>query len=308
LSVRVLLDIREARRGIVTDPERIRRLFSAEISSARLKSSGSASAGSDLSPPAPSIIAVCSGKGGVGKSTVALNLAATFAADGARVGLLDADVHSPDIPLMVGLHRNAPNTSWTLSRAGGIERTALEPIRRYGVRIMSSGFIVAEDQAMAWPAELVGVLLNQLIWSTRWGLLDYLVIDLPPGTSDIVSTTFRLLPSASAVIVVTPQDVAHLDNRRMLTALRADGVRVVGGIENMSGLRCPCCDTRLEVFPPVAPERSIFTDGLPRLGTVQMALVGAEGDDGEPVVVNAPDSDRGKALRAAAEAIRAIVG
>jgi ATP-binding protein involved in chromosome partitioning len=291
----------------VTDADRIRRLFGAEISSSRRDVAGDMNAGGSLSPPAPSIIAVGSGKGGVGKSTVALNLAAALVVGGARVGLLDADIHSPDIPLMVGLHRGAPATSWTLSRTGGFDRTALEPIQRYGIQIMSSGFIVAEDQAMSWSADLVGALLNQLIWSTRWGALDYLVIDLPPGTSDIVQAIFRLLPMAAAVIVVTPQDVAHLDNRRMLIALHADGVRVLGGIENMSGLRCPCCDTRLEVFPPVVPERSIWADGLPHLGTVPLSIVGAEGVDGEPVVVNAPDSDRGMALRAAAEAVRAAL-
>jgi len=104
---------------------------------------------------------------------------------------------------------------------------------------MSSGFIISEDQALTWNAELIGLLLNQLIWSTMWGKLDFLIIDMPPGTSDVVQDTFRLRPDAMAVIVMTPQDVAHLDNRRILAALRRAGIRVLGGIENMSGLRCP---------------------------------------------------------------------
>ena len=254
-------------------------------------------------PPATVVIAVCSGKGGVGKSTVALNLAVAFGLDGARVGLLDADVHAPDIPLMVGLRRTAPSTGWTLSRAGG--GTALEPVERYGIKVMSSGFIVSEDQAVVLTAGLAGALLTQLIWSTRWGTLDYLVIDLPPGTSDVVQETFRLLPSAAAVVVVTPQDVAHLDNRRVLAALAMAGVTPLGGIENMGALTCPCCDTQLEVFPRVAHERSVWAAGLARLGSVPMGVVAPDGSGGtEPVVATAPTSARGIALREAAAAVR----
>jgi len=250
-------------------------------------------------PPAPSVLAVCSGKGGVGKSTVALNLAVALAGAGERVGLLDADLHAPDIPLMLGLARKAPARSWTLARAGGFDRTPLEPVEHSGVLVMSTGFIIAEDQALAWTAELVEALLRQLLWSTRWGPLDRLVIDLPPGTSDLVQAVFRLLPGAGAVVVVTPQDAAHLDTRRMLTALRTAGGRILGGIENMSGLDCPHCGTRISVFPPVARERSVWAAGVPRLAEVPMDAEGAE-----PVVLASPDSARGKALRAAAGAVR----
>lgn len=254
-------------------------------------------------PPAPTVIAVCSGKGGVGKSTVALNLAVALGLDGLRVGLLDADLHAPDIPLMVGLRRSAPSRGWTLSRAGG--GAALDPVERYGIRLMSSGFIVAEDQAVTLTAGLAGALLAQLIWQTRWGALDYLVIDLPPGTSDVVQEAFRLLPAARAVIVVTPQDVAHLDNRRVLAALSLAGVSALGGIENMAGLTCPCCGARLEVFPPVSAERSIWASGLRRLGTVPMGVAAPNsGGAEEPVVATAPDSARATALREAAETIR----
>ncbi|GAA0924987.1 iron-sulfur cluster carrier protein ApbC [Virgisporangium ochraceum] len=244
---------------------------------------------------------MCSGKGGVGKSTVALNLAVALGLDGTRVGLLDADLHAPDIPLMVGLRRSAPSSGWMLSRAGA--KAALEPVERYGVTVMSSGFIVAEDQAVTLMAGLAGALLAQLVFATEWGDLDVLVIDLPPGTSDVVQETFRLLPAAGAVIVVTPQDVAHLDNRRVLAALSTAGATALGGIENMAGLTCPCCDTRLEVFPPVAHERSVWAAGLARLGTVPMGVVAADGSGGtEPVVVTAPESPRAVALREAAAA------
>jgi ATP-binding protein involved in chromosome partitioning len=249
------------------------------------------------------VLAVCSGKGGVGKSRVALNLAAALAADGPRVGLLDADVHAPDIPLMVGLARRVRTKSWTLSRVGGLARTKLEPVDCFGLRLMSTGFIVGEDQAVAWTADLVGVLLSQLLWATQWGELDYLVIDLPPGTSDITQEIMRLLPGAAAVLVVTPQDVAHLDTRRLLTALGTGGVRILGGIENMSHLVCPCCAHRIEVFPAVSEERSIWAGGLDRLGQVPLE----PGGGAEPVVLTGPETGRGAALRAAAAAIRAML-
>jgi ATP-binding protein involved in chromosome partitioning len=258
----------------------------------------------DRPAPATSVITVCSGKGGVGKSTIALNLACALAAGGARVGLLDADVHAPDIPLMVGLKRSSPATGWQLARPGGLNRTPLEPVEQYGIQLMSSGFIVSEDQALTWSADLIGLLLNQLIWSTTWGKLDFLLIDLPPGTSDVVQATFQALPDALAVVVVTPQDVAHLDNRRILAALRAAGVRTLGGIENMSGMRCPNCETHIELFPRVAPDRSIWASGLPLLGTIPWSAVEPV-PASEPVVLTTPESHRGMALRKAAEAVSA---
>jgi ATP-binding protein involved in chromosome partitioning len=253
--------------------------------------------------PAAHVVAVCSGKGGVGKSTVALNLAVALATKGSRVGLLDADVHAPDIPLMVGLKRSAPAEGWQLSRAGGLDRTPLEPVERHGVLLMSSGFIVSEDQVLTWNADLIGLLLNQLIWSTTWGNLDFLVIDLPPGPSDGVQAVFRVLPGALAVVVVTPQDVAHLDNRRLLAALRTGGVRILGGIENMSGLSCPHCDAQITLFPRVAADRSIWSSQLPLLGAVPWAAAEAV-PAGEPAVLKAADSAYAVALREASEAVR----
>jgi ATP-binding protein involved in chromosome partitioning len=257
-------------------------------------------------PPAGNVVAVCSGKGGVGKSTVALNLAVSLAAEGLGVGLLDADVYGPDIPLMVGLKRTKPATSWQLARAGGLDHTPLEAVEAYGVRLMSSGFIISEDQALTWNADLIGLFLNQLIWSTVWGKLDYLIIDLPPGTSDVVQDIFRVIPGAMAVIVVSPQDVAHLDNRRVVAALRRSGIRLLGGIENMKGLRCPSCDAHIELFAPTAPERSIWAGGLPLLGSVPWSPTVGE-PVAEPVVVTAPESNRGNALREIAGKLRAAV-
>ncbi len=258
-------------------------------------------------PPATEVIAVCSGKGGVGKSTVALNVAVALAGGGARVGLLDADVHAPDIPLMLGLARKATAKHWTLARPGGLSRTPLEPVERHGLKLMSTGFIVGEDQPVTWTADLVGALINQLLWSTVWGELDYLVLDLPPGTGDITQAIIRLVPTARAVLVVTPQDAAHLDTRRVISALQTAQVSILGGIENMSGLTCPCCATRIELFPPVAAHRSIWAAGVTRLGAVPMDPAGQEGD-AEPVVLTHPASPRAVALSEAAEAIREAIG
>lgn len=258
-------------------------------------------------PPAGAVIAVCSGKGGVGKSTVALNLAVALAAQGGRVGLLDADVHAPDIPLMVGLARRTPATQWVLARRGGLGKTPLEPVERYGVQLMSTGFLFGEDQSVAWTADLVQALLNQLIWSTTWGELDYLLIDLPPGTSDITQAIVRLLPDASAVVVVTPQDVAHLDTRRVLTMLEQARIPVLGAVENMSWLTCPCCRTRIEVFPPVAPQRSIWSAGVNRLASVPLEAPDGAGEETTPVVVARPGSPRAEAFRAAAASVRDLL-
>jgi ATP-binding protein involved in chromosome partitioning len=168
---------------------------------------------------------------------------------------------------------------------------------------MSTGFIVGEDQPVTWTADLVGALLNQMLWSTVWGELDYLVLDLPPGTGDITQAIFRLIPTARAVLVVTPQDAAHLDTRRVVSALQAAQITIIGGIENMSGLVCPCCDTRIELFPPVAEHRSIWAAGVTRLATVPMEPAG-DHPEAEPVVLTRPGSPRAVALRAAANAIR----
>ncbi|HET8682172.1 MAG TPA: P-loop NTPase [Micromonosporaceae bacterium] len=259
-------------------------------------------------PPAGAVIAVCSGKGGVGKSTVALNLAVALAADGARVGLLDADVHAPDIPLMVGLARRVAASQWVLARRGGLGRTPLEPVERYGVQLMSTGFLFGEDQSIAWTADLVQVLLNQLVWSTTWGELDYLMVDLPPGTSDITQAIIRLLPVASAVLVVTPQDVAHLDTRRVLTMLEQARIPVLGAVENMSWLACPCCRTRIEVFAPVAPQRSIWSAGVARLAAVPLEPADGAAAETVPVVAARPGSPQAEAFRAAASAVRELLG
>jgi ATP-binding protein involved in chromosome partitioning len=229
--------------------------------------------------PARFVVAVGSGKGGVGKSTVSLHLAAALGRRGLAVGLLDADLYGPDIPLLVNLTRRERARQWELWRRHGIRH---EPIERHGIRIMSVGFLLGESQALAMPAMLLTAALTQLIEQVDWGPLDILLIDLPPGTADLQQQLLGVVSLDGAVVVVGPQDVAHLDAQKFIDFLREAGVATLGGIENMSGLICPNCGERIEVFPPVAEARSIWSGDVAILGRIP--LDPALGSDQELVV------------------------
>jgi ATP-binding protein involved in chromosome partitioning len=218
--------------------------------------------------PARVVMAVGSGKGGVGKSTVSLHLALAFRRRGLSVGLLDADLYGPDIPLMVGISRTEVARQWQLWRKKGIQLT---PLERRGLRIMSVGFLFAEQQALTMPALLLTAALQQFVRDVDWGDPDILLIDLPPGTADLQQQLLGVVSLDGGVVVVGPQDVAHLDGRKFLNFLREGGVPVLGGVENMGGLVCPHCGERIEVFPPVAEERSLWANGLALLGRVPLA-------------------------------------
>jgi ATP-binding protein involved in chromosome partitioning len=215
------------------------------------------------------IVAVASGKGGVGKSTVSLNLARALAEDGRSVGLLDADIYGPDIPLMLGLRQTRELKRWDLGRNPAFGRPLLEPVDALGLKVMSVGFLLAEQQAFELPAPLLAGVVQQLVDGVAWGELDVLVVDLPPGTADLQQHLFQAYPIAGAIVVVGPQDVAHLDARKLVASLRDAGVRVLGAVENMSGLRCPHCDGLIDVFPRVADERSVFRE-VQSLGSVPL--------------------------------------
>jgi len=221
------------------------------------------------------IVAIASGKGGVGKSTVSLNLARALAARGAAVGLLDADVYGPDIPLMLGLKQTRELRRWDLGRNPRFGRVELEPVEALGLKVMSVGFLLAEGQAFTMPGPLVELVGRQLIRDVRWGELDYLIVDLPPGTADLQRQLFATVELAGAIVVVGPQDAAHLDARKLLAMLRDAGVTVLGAVENMRGLRCPHCGELVDVFLPVAEERSILRE-LPLLGSVPLDPVFAQ--------------------------------
>jgi ATP-binding protein involved in chromosome partitioning len=215
------------------------------------------------------IVAVASGKGGVGKSTVSLNLARALAARGSAVGLLDADIYGPDIPLMLGLKQTRELRAWDLGRNPRFGRVELEPVEALGLKVMSVGFLLAEGQALTMPAALVELVSRQLIHDVRWGELDYLIVDLPPGTADLQQQLFANVELAGVIVVVGPQDVAHLDARKLLTMLRDAHIAVLGAIENMRGLHCPNCGELVDVFPTVADARSILRE-VPLLGTVPL--------------------------------------
>jgi ATP-binding protein involved in chromosome partitioning len=222
---------------------------------------------SAIESPARYTVAVAGGKGGVGKSTVTLNLARAFAQRGSAVGLLDADLYGPDIPAMLGLTRKRDAERWTVwSKAGA----SLTPIERHGLKFMSAGFLLGDRQVMPWASQTLPFVLRQLVHDVDWGELDYLFLDLPPGTADLLAEVFRAVPLTGVLLVVGPQDVAHLDAKKVITLLRDAGVRVLGAVENMSGLVCPHCGELLEVFPPVTFDRSIWHEGIERLATIPL--------------------------------------
>jgi ATP-binding protein involved in chromosome partitioning len=218
-------------------------------------------------PAARHVVAVGSGKGGVGKSTVTLNLAFALRRRGWNVGLLDADLYGPDIPLMLNLKREQEAKRWDFWRGGDVR---LEPVERDGVQVMSVGFLLAERQSLTFAAPLLGAALRQLVEQVEWRSLDVLLIDLPPGTADLQQQLLGVVALAGAVVVVGPQDVAHLDARKFVDFLRDADVPVLGGVENMAGLRCPHCGEPIEVFPPAAEERAIWTDGVRLLGRIPL--------------------------------------
>ena len=211
------------------------------------------------------------------------------------MGLVDADVYGPNVPLMLGLTRRRPSQSISLAKATRQPRT---PIERFGMKVMSAQFLIAEDQAVAFDAALVRLLVQGLMEDTDWGDLDVMLVDLPPGTADLQQGLSRSFALTGALIVVTPQDVAHLDGRKALAMFRQCGVDVLGGVENMAGLACPHCSEEIEVFPRVPDERSIWASGVDKLARIPMEpAVSASAEAGSPIVVREPGSQVAGAFR-----------
>ena len=249
------------------------------------------------------VVAVASGKGGVGKSTTAANLALAWAAQGAKVGLLDADIYGPSQPLMMGLSGAKPVST---------DGKHMAPLRAHGVEVMSIGFMIDPEQPMAWRGPMVTSALTQLLGDTTWGDLDYLVVDMPPGTGDIQLTLAQRVPVSGAVIVTTPQDIALLDARKGLKMFEKVEVRVLGIVENMSVHICSNCGHQEHIFGSGGGARMAEQYGVKLLGELPLdAHIREEADSGRPTVVAAPDSPRAKAYfemarrTAAALAIRA---
>ncbi len=247
-----------------------------------------AAAAKPLVPGVKTIVAVASGKGGVGKSTTAANLALGLAANGLKVGILDADIYGPSMPRMLGI-AGKPN-----SRDGRV----LEPMQNYGVKCMSMGFLVAEDTPMIWRGPMVMSALNQMLRDVNWGELDILVVDLPPGTGDAQLTMAQQVPLSGAVIVSTPQDIALLDARKGLNMFRKVDVPVLGIIENMSYFSCPNCGHRSEIFSHGGARREADKLGVEFLCEVPLDIAIREtSDEGMPIVVSQPDSEHAKVYR-----------
>jgi len=232
------------------------------------------------------VVAVASGKGGVGKSTVAVNLALAWAAQGARVGILDADIYGPSQPLMLGLAGQRPSSP---------DGKRLRPLAAHGVSAMSIGFLVDAEQPMVWRGPMVTQALTQLLSETQWGALDYLVVDMPPGTGDIQLTLAQRVPVAGAVIVTTPQDIALADARKGLKMFEKVSVPVLGIIENMSVYVCTNCGHTEHIFGSGGGERMAREYGVKLLGELPLdAHIREEADGGRPTVIAAPDSPRAR--------------
>ena len=242
------------------------------------------------------VIAVGSGKGGVGKSTTAVNLALALAAEGLKVGILDADVYGPSVPMMLGLS----------GRPDSPDGKSITPMRAHGVEAMSIGLLVDQDTPMIWRGPMATQALSQLLNDTRWGDLDALVVDLPPGTGDIQLTMAQKIPVAGAVIVTTPQDIATLDARKALKMFEKVNIVVLGVIENMAVHVCGNCGHAERIFGEGGAQRMAEQYGVPQLGALPLEIgIREQGDAGTPIVVAQPGSAAAQAYRDAARALLA---
>jgi ATP-binding protein involved in chromosome partitioning len=242
-------------------------------------------------------IAVASGKGGVGKSTVAVNLAVALALDGAKVGLVDADIYGPSIPLMFGINERPK-----------VLESKLQPLDRYGVKVMSIGFLVDPMEAVIWRGPMASGAVKQFMSDVDWGELDYLLFDLPPGTGDIQLTLVQTIPLTGAVIVTTPQDVALADAKKGLVMFNKVNVPVMGIVENMSYFICSHCGQRENIFDSGGGKRTAEELNVPFLGEIPIdTKVRIGGDKGDPIVHGEPNSQQGKIIQGIARQLAAQI-
>ncbi len=250
-----------------------------------------------LNIPVRSTIAIASGKGGVGKSTVAVNLAVALAQAGAQVGLMDADIYGPNIPMMMGVNEQPKARD-----------EKIIPLQAHGVKLMSMGFLVPPEQAVIWRGPMLHSAIRQFLSDVDWGPLDYLVIDLPPGTGDAQLTLIQSVPLTGGVVVATPQDVALSDVVRGVSMFRKLEVPVLGIVENMSYFLCPHCGERTDIFAHGGAKKMAEKFEVPFLGEIPLdPAIRIGGDTGKPVTVTNPDSALAKSFRAFAEQVAAAV-
>ncbi len=245
-------------------------------------------------PPAPqplpgvaNIIAIGSGKGGVGKTTLSVNLAVALAKLGHKVGLLDADVYGPNVPLMLG----------TSAQPKAVSNDRIEPILAFGLKVISVGFLNPGDKPIIWRGPMLHQIIRQFLGSVAWGELDYLVIDLPPGTGDVALSLIQTVPLTGAVVVSTPSDVSLQDGRKAIEMFRQMKVDLVGVVENMSYFVCPHCNHEIDIFSRGGAERTAQQFGVPFLGSIQLdPELRKAGDTGKPAVLEGENSPHAKSL------------
>lgn len=252
----------------------------------------------DLLPGVKNVIAVASGKGGVGKSTVATNLAIALGQLGAKVGLLDSDIYGPSIPMMMGVSGKP---------VMGDDRK-LQPIENYGIKMMSIGFLMSDEQALVWRGPMVAQALTQLMRDVDWGELDYLIVDMPPGTGDAQLTLSQVVHVVGAVIVTTPQDVALIDARRGVGMFQKVNVPILGIIENMSYYVCPNCNHRADIFSHGGAQKASEKYEVPFLGEIPLDIdTRIAGDSGKPIVIAKPESVNARAFMETAKKLASMI-
>jgi ATP-binding protein involved in chromosome partitioning len=250
--------------------------------------------GVQLLPQIKNIVAVASGKGGVGKSTTAVNLALALAAEGASVGILDADIYGPSQPTMMGIQGKPEST----------DGQSMEPLENYGVQVISIGFLIEPDNPMIWRGPMATQALDQLLRQTRWRELDYLIVDMPPGTGDIQLSLSQRVPLTGAVIVTTPQDIALLDAKKGLKMFEKVGVPILGIVENMAVWCCPNCGHTEHIFGADGGRRMAAEYGVDYLGALPLNLsIRQQADSGRPTVVAEPEGEVAALYRAMARQV-----
>jgi ATP-binding protein involved in chromosome partitioning len=259
-------------------------------------------------PNVTHILAVASGKGGVGKTTVTVNLALALAMQGARVGVFDADVYGPNVPLMLGVRRKQSAEGWLpIGRAE--KEPYIKPLERYGLRVMSIGFLVGEAEAVVPDPRFLGLIVARTLKDTLWGELDYLLVDLPPGTGEPQQTMISSVQVDGVVVVTTPQDLSLLDASRSMGLYRKGGVPIIGVVENMSYMICPDCGHRIEPFHRSNREWGVQDEALEVLGRIPMDIAISRGiDAGHPLVEANPKATEVAVFLEIAEKVKGKLG